>query len=168
MIFQELLFIINLDTLKKVLTQWHVNEDEQILYFDFIERLKAKTAIKSDSTLLIDKRIDEDIEQFDVGVEEDSKTYAIDFVPWEEVLGYQVNINENETTKEEFAFHVLYDMSFDGFFEDVREESLNRIVSRIDNLEEIDDSDWIEHNPNSPTIEEVKKKFYSDNTNEEN
>lgn len=139
--FQELLSIINLDTFKEVLTQWHVTEDEQLLYFDFIERLKDKKPVKSDNILHINKRIDEDIEEFDVGAEEGGKTYAIDFIPWEEVLGYQVNINENETTNEEFAFHVLYDMSFDGFYEKVREESLNHLKSRIDNFKEMDDSD---------------------------
>lgn len=128
--FQELLRELNNDKFKNTLKKYNVNTKEQVQYFSFIKKLLSMKPIETVAELVIDNSKQE----IEIGVLEDGCFYVLDFIPWDEVLAYTVNRNEIEKliTLEEFVYHVLYDMSFDGFEQKARDERINNIFGRID------------------------------------
>lgn len=132
--FQELLNELDHDAFIEVLKKWNVDEKEQKQYLSFIEKLLTMKPIETAAELMIDTTV----EKFEVGVLEDGRFCAIDFIDWDEVLAYTVNKEEIEkvTTIEEFAFCVLYDMTFDGFDQETRKDTIDKIKNRKSDNEE--------------------------------
>src|SRR5690606_34287374 len=63
----------------------------------------------------------------------DSIDYAIDFLPWEEVLAAYIDMKSLvEHGVLEFVYQTLYDMSFDGFDYNTRKENIDNLVKRIE------------------------------------
>lgn len=149
--FQQYLHQLDTNHFLDVMKKRHVKEAEQTLYLRFIEKLKQQKPKESDSTLncRMEESGDEGILLPVVTVSKDGKEYAIDFIPWEEVLSYQVHPNALEAfSLEAFCYHVLYDMSFDGFDEEERQERFSRIEERLD-----------ENRKQDPVSQEWNKRF---------
>lgn len=64
-------------------------------------------------------------------------TYALDFLPWEEWLGYYCNQLDLEKHGETaFIAHCLWEMTFDGFSQEQVKERLDELKERIDEVNE--------------------------------
>jgi len=131
--FQELLRKVDDETFQRVLGEHHVKPEEQVEYQLFIQRLLEKTPQKEPGVLTIIKIPHDDWVQYEASIENNEGSYALDFVPWEIVLGYDVNEEHvNDISVEEFAFTMLYDMSFDGFYDEQRQEQIDRYTARAE------------------------------------
>jgi len=153
--FQELLRKVNYETFKQVLVEHHVKPEEQVEYQLFIQRLLEKTPKKEPGVLTITKIPHDDWVEYEAGLEKDGDSYALDFVPWEIVLGYDVNEDHvNDVSIEEFVFAALYDMSFDGFYEKQRQEQIDKYNARLEEKGQNLTSEemWAK-------VEELKKKL---------
>lgn len=73
-------------------------------------------------------------EVWGVVMEQEGKTYSIDWIPWEEALGHLVDEEEvlKEVSIEEFVLMALYDLTFDGVDYTKREENIAELISRIE------------------------------------
>jgi len=129
MIFQEMLSGLDRFKFNKMLKKWNVPKDEQDEYVSFIDKMLALKPIECNGELTAENFKGE----ITVGVSENERSFAIDFIPWDEVISYKVNPEEitNVLSIEEFCFHVLYDMTFDGFHQETRDESVNKLINRI-------------------------------------
>lgn len=132
MIFFDLLKDINHETFKTVLSLQQLSKQEEQEYISFVDYLLGLTPILSDGTLSFSVRADDDIV---LHVKGDDMPYGIDFIPWEEVLGFQVSQGSLlASSKEDFIFHVLFDMSFDGFDKEERDSRVQSILDRIEHF----------------------------------
>lgn len=133
MYLQEWLYEIKIDAFQTVLDNYHISSEEQHFFHRFIQQLKTKQREENDGILVFQKREYDGV--IDVRVYQEEQYYAIDFVPWETCLGYQVDESfRTYLTAEEMVFHTLYYMSFDGFDEKERQQNIDELINRIDNM----------------------------------
>lgn len=53
-------------------------------------------------------------------------------MPWEEVVGYQIDDESIQSLSlEEVLYHILYDMSFDGFEEELRQKRIDEMIKDL-------------------------------------
>ena len=89
--FQELLQTIDKQAFEQVLAHYHVEENERTEYYAFIDRLLQKEKQVEPGILNIRIIEDEEYPDINAGVlGEDGVNYAIDFIPWDICLGYEV------------------------------------------------------------------------------
>lgn len=63
---------------------------------------------------------------------------ALDFIAWEDVLGWCVDENNiNKCGKEAFGANVLNELSFNGITEEAHQERLDSLKERLDDFKEI-------------------------------
>jgi len=135
--FQELVASIDRDKFKEVMTNWHVEEDSQKRYLAFAEHLATLTPSKEEGELVVHKTDYGEWEDIDVYIKDGESTNAIDFLDWEVVLGYEVNQQDvNDVSPELFVYSAFYDMTFDGFEEETRNESISALEERAKTAEE--------------------------------
>jgi hypothetical protein len=128
----EYLKSLNIKKFIQVMKKYKVTEREQESYLLFIERLITEVPINSD--IILKLNFEEDNELAISGLNKDGNTFAIDFIPWEECLGYLINeANLVNNTIEELIYSALYDMSFDGFYKEHKEEKLQELLRRKEN-----------------------------------
>lgn len=130
--FIDILKDINHEAFKAVLSLQQLSEKEEQEYISFVEYLLGFTPVLSEGTLSFSERDDDDVV---LHLKDDDMSYGIDFIPWEEVLGFQVNQDALlKSRPEDFIFHVLYDMSFDGFEREERDSRVQSILDRIEHF----------------------------------
>jgi hypothetical protein len=105
MIFYDLLKSLDTIVFNQVLTKFHVDSTEQQEYLLFIQRLLELTPVISTETLYA--RMDD--HDYSIFLESDEGMKSIDWIPFEEAVGYLVDeVSLSLVGKEEF-FHTLYD-----------------------------------------------------------
>lgn len=142
MILQEALHCIDIEKFQQILDAHRVSAREQDLYRSFIELLKQKIPVPSKHRLVGGlRRYDygngewEELEAFLVH-EGENVEYALDFIPLEECLGYQMDeISIKTHGLEEFLFAILYDMTFDGFEERTKSKVIKDMTERVEDIE---------------------------------
>jgi hypothetical protein len=95
-----------------------------------------------------------------------NNSYALEFTPWAEWLGMEINNEAFEKfTEPEILSHILYEMTFMGFDE---EKILNQKQELDKRIEEIENMTEEEKQKEFIPWEEVKKKFLgSDKSSDE-
>ncbi|MFA9390605.1 MAG: DUF6557 family protein [Prolixibacteraceae bacterium] len=74
--------------------------------------------------------------------EEQTESFAIEFTPWNEWLGMQIDeISLKEFDKLEIIAHCLYDMTFYGYNEDHIQAELVEIQNSVEELENMTDEE---------------------------
>ncbi|MEO5787753.1 MAG: DUF6557 family protein [Gelidibacter sp.] len=104
-------------------------------YQTVFEKLVIMSPEENDMSIVITKEKDGEDEYIDVsGVhknpknEEGTYSQAIEFTPWREWLGMDINKEtSNDFSGLEIIVHCLYEMTFVGFTEEVIQEKINRI-----------------------------------------
>lgn len=134
MIMHQWLRQIDATRFNEVMTKHKVKNKEQKQYRKLVKHLLQKEPIQSDGILFLGESANDfnGELQFDAGVIIDGQVYAVDFTPWEEVIGYHIDEECIQSSSlEEVLYHILYDMSFDGFDEDLRQKKIDQITKGL-------------------------------------
>lgn len=71
---------------------------------------------------------------------ENERSFGIDFIPWADVLGMNVEVfQHHDLPKHQLIAHFLLEITFDGFTEEKMEERREELVERIKKAEVEDD-----------------------------
>ena len=130
---------------------------------EFLEFLKTIEPEKNEFSMIVEKYIPQydfegDEPYVDVhGVKVDGdEHWGLDFSTNAEWVGFEID-NRLECTDEELLTHILWEMSFYGWFDEQRKEILDDITKRKDEVDK-----WIEEgtlDEHTFTMEEVKKRL---------
>lgn len=130
--FGEILEELNKERLMSHLKN-HLIYSVMVDNIDYVlEQLKALEPVSTGARLKLWKDDFEDT--WGAAMVRDGEVYSIDWVPWEEALGYTVDVKEivEEVPLEEFVLMVLYDLTFDGADYTEREKKISELNSRME------------------------------------
>ncbi|WP_442637868.1 DUF6557 family protein [Rossellomorea marisflavi] len=70
---------------------------------------------------------------------DDGRSFGIDFIPWADVLGMNVEMfRKHDVSKQELIAHFLLELTFDGFIEQDMEVSHRELIERVKKAEDVD------------------------------
>lgn len=134
--FQELLLSITLSDCSEI------SREELTLFLPLIENFKKRSIETNEKGELIFEVVGEKEE---IGVLKGGVVTAIDYLPWNDILGYRVNPSfiRKQVTLEYFAYLVLLNMTYEGTEEQQRTKRILALHTQNPNADR-DDHSWYE------------------------
>lgn len=136
-----------------ILGIFHIDEDGNFLNPCLYYKEELETGYRADSELAglenIEELAEEEIERL-ACIRDFPESYAFEFSPWAEILGYEINVrNARDVGAAELCAAVIWDMTFSGFDEERVEAERQKLHEAAREAEEI-----------SKLPEEEQRKYY--------
>ena len=114
----------------------HDNDNSMASHFEAFEKLKTLESAKSSTKIKIEYVHEAHYTGWAVDGIEAGVTYALDFTPWNEWLGMELEAETlNILQPHEIAAHCLWEMSFYSFDEEKTQAALSDLSKRAEQLE---------------------------------
>lgn len=156
----DLIMEFKIESIEKRIIELYPSEKDVVLkgeYANVLNFLSSKDVLDSDMSIVLDN-VKDDYGEFYVSVsglkkEEgkyDNKRWSIEFCDWSKWLGMTIEESSiKEFSKLDILVHCLYEMTFNGFNEDLINESRTSIEDIIKGLKN--------SSSEMPTFKEFKK-----------
>lgn len=175
MILSELLHRHHMLSIESELTRLYPDEKKQIdAYQDVFYKLKLLNPVPSDITIRLTEITDENEIYIDVDgyyadgrVDEQSgnDALALDFTPWEQWLGMQIDQRAFEDfTELEVIVHCLYEMTFISFDQEKIQAELDDLKRTVDEYEKMSPE---ERKANTTSLDDFLKELDDKDDGEE-
>lgn len=143
--FKELVMKHSWNEVRKALITEFLDQEENVdVYEDVFSELKELHPTENKDKFVIQMRyvkeedMHEDTGYYDIVAKKpnDMESYAIEFSPWEEWLGFYCNQKNLEEQGElVFIAHCLWEMTFDGYNQEEIQKTVNELEQRIKEIE---------------------------------
>ncbi len=167
--FGEIIKSNNWLSVEIVLLKLYPDEKKNISgYEEVYNKLRVLQPKETDFSILLSKELDLENESYIhvCGYQNDvNNSYAIEFTPWEEWLGMEIDKNTLESLNEfEIIAHCLYEMTFYGFDEMTIQSGMNEINKEVEEIKNMTEE---EKKEKLRSWDDLKKEWEQEEKDEE-